>query len=62
MVKKTFSRGEIIVREGDLADSMYVIISGSAEVFLGYGTEDERHLTTLDEGSIFGEERLQTAF
>ena len=62
MVKKTFSRGEIIVREGDLADSMYVIISGSAEVFLGYGTEDERHLTTLDEGSIFGEMAVLEAY
>ena len=62
MIKKTFSRGEMIVREGDLADSMYVIISGSAEVYIGYGTEEERHLTTLDEGSIFGEMAVLEAY
>ena len=62
MIRKTFSRGEMIVREGDLADSMYVIISGSAEVYIGYGTEEERHLTTLDEGSIFGEMAVLEAY
>ena len=62
MVKNVFSKGELIVREGDLADSMYVIISGCVEVFVGYGTEEERHLTTLAEGSIFGEMAVLEAY
>ena len=62
MVKKFFSKGEVIVREGDLADSMYVIVSGSADVFIGWQTKEERQLTVLEEGSIFGEMAVLEAY
>lgn len=62
MVKKFFSKGEVIVREGDLAGSMYVIVSGSADVFVGWQTKEERQLTVLEEGSIFGEMAVLEAY
>ncbi|HDN59949.1 MAG TPA: cyclic nucleotide-binding domain-containing protein [Candidatus Marinimicrobia bacterium] len=51
---KTFSPGEIICREGDPGESMFVIKSGRVEV---YNTVDKRKITLakLGPGEIFGE-------
>jgi voltage-gated potassium channel len=41
--------GEVIVRRGDMADSMYFIASGEVEIDLPH------HVTTMGEGHFFGE-------
>ena len=45
-----YDPGESIVTEGDLDDSFYIIIKGEVEVVKGQAV-----LSTLDEGSCFGE-------
>jgi len=57
MQLKHYRKGEIVVEEGDIADSLYLIESGQVEVILGSG-EDERILANLGPGSFFGEMAL----
>jgi CRP/FNR family transcriptional regulator, cyclic AMP receptor protein len=49
----TFAPGEVIFREGDKADKMYVVLSGEVEVHL-QGTV----IDTLAQGATFGEMAL----
>lgn len=51
---KRFSDGEIVVREGDAGDSMYVIIKGEASV-AGHFSGKEMKLASLSTGDLFGE-------
>ena len=53
----TFPAGTAIVREGDPADALYVLLDGTAEV-TAHGAapaRGERTLRTMSEGSYFGE-------
>lgn len=52
---KTYSKGEIIFKQGDLAYSMFDITSGSVGVYVGYGTEHEKRLAVLEAGHFVGE-------
>ncbi len=47
--------GEILFRQGDEGDSIYLLISGQILIKLGAPQQDERILATLEEGAIFGE-------
>jgi len=49
----TFAPGEVIFREGDKADKMYVVLSGEVEVHLQGMVID-----TLAQGATFGEMAL----
>jgi putative methionine-R-sulfoxide reductase with GAF domain len=51
---RLISNGEVIFREGDPGDCMYVILSGKVRISKG-GSGGEVHITTLQEGEIFGE-------
>ena len=46
---------KVVLREGEESNVMYKILSGNAEVYLGYGTENESLLGLLGKGSCFGE-------
>ena len=39
-VEKTFSQGEIIIKEGDIGKSFFQIIKGKAGVYADYGKDD----------------------
>ena len=54
------SEGCIIIREGELNMDMYKLVSGKAEVYVGYGTEHETVIGILSEGDYFGELGLFT--
>ena len=54
---KIYKDGEIIVRQGDVGDCMYVIQSGQVEV-MKEKNGVEMPLTVLREGGIFGEMAL----
>lgn len=58
MIKKTYNAKQIVFKEGEPGHCMYEIISGTVDVFTGYGTEKEKKLTTLEAGRIFGEMAL----
>jgi flavin-dependent dehydrogenase len=54
---KDYRAGEVIVRQGEIGDSMYVIQSGQAEVIQSKDGKEVR-LATLGEKDIFGEMAL----
>ncbi|HUF39501.1 MAG TPA: SpoIIE family protein phosphatase, partial [Anaerolineales bacterium] len=54
----SFSRGEIIVREGDRGDSFYTIISGQAAIIKSIGTPEEQQLFIAKKGDFIGEMAL----
>ncbi len=47
--------GTVILTEGEVNMDMYKILSGSVEVYSGYGTDKEAILGILSKGSYFGE-------
>jgi CRP-like cAMP-binding protein len=49
--------GDVIIREGEMDDCMYVIQSGRVEVVLS-GERGEQHLAFLGPGDFFGEMAL----
>ncbi len=55
MQEKVFKKKEIIFWEGSVGSCMYKIIDGTVSVIVSYGTKDERKLTDLGAGRIFGE-------
>ncbi len=61
-----YKKNTVIFKEGEQARGMYDIISGSVDIYTGYGTPEERMITTLKEGMFFGEigmiaDRMRTA-
>ena len=50
--------GEIIIREGEAGQALYVLLSGRAEVIKGWATPDEMVLDWIEENGFFGEMAL----
>lgn len=55
MENKTFKKGEIIFREGELGQVFFRILEGTAGVYLNYGEADQRKLTDMKAGQFIGE-------
>ncbi len=51
---RVYQDGEVIIREGDIGDCMYVIQQGQVEI-IREGNEDEFHIGMRGEGEFFGE-------
>ena len=54
-IEKTFSNGEVIIKEGDSGNSFFQILEGNATVYKNYGKDDQVKLTVLTPGQYFGE-------
>ncbi len=52
---KSYQKGEIIVRQGEKGNCMYVIQSGRAEVLIKGENSKEMRLAVLSNGDFFGE-------
>jgi CRP-like cAMP-binding protein/tRNA A-37 threonylcarbamoyl transferase component Bud32 len=52
-----FQPGELIVREGDMGDAAYMIVSGRCHAFRNVGSEKES-LAVMTAGEVFGEMSL----
>jgi glutaminase len=50
-----FARGELIVREGDAAEEMFLLMSGTVSVTTDIAGGARRRLSTLSPGMVFGE-------
>ncbi len=53
--RKTFERNRLIFDEGDPADSVYILRSGSVEIRIGNRGDHPQKLTQINEGDVFGE-------
>ena len=58
MQVKSFSKGQIIFREGDEGTYLYQIHGGSVGIYSKYGTPEQVKLTTLYTNAFFGEMAL----
>lgn len=58
---KTYKGGQIVFREGEEGDFMYVILEGSVEIIKHTGQGTGKILTTLQKGDFFGEMSLVDA-
>lgn len=54
---RTFTPGDVIVKEGESGDTMFVVVRGRVEVVLGSGAT-EKELAQLGAGEFFGESAL----
>jgi CRP-like cAMP-binding protein len=54
-VEQEYPPGDVIVREGEKSNSMFVIASGSVKVCKDFGTPGEIVLATLGPKNFFGE-------
>lgn len=52
--------GEILFREGEPGEHLYVVVTGHLEILKAPGTEDELVLNTIHEGEYIGEMSLVT--
>ncbi|XP_035226536.1 cAMP-dependent protein kinase type II regulatory subunit-like, partial [Stegodyphus dumicola] len=64
LMPKSYSDGELIIKQGDEADGMYFIEDGSVKITMIKETDDnkevEMEVTTLTKGQYFGELALVT--
>jgi len=51
----SFKFGDVIIREGERDDRLYVLISGKVNVFKSYGTKKEKRLRAMEPPAYFGE-------
>jgi CRP/FNR family cyclic AMP-dependent transcriptional regulator len=54
-IRRSYSRGEVIFREEDPGDSLFIVITGLVKVFRSSPDGDEMVLVTLGPSSVFGE-------
>ncbi|MDE6984955.1 MAG: cyclic nucleotide-binding domain-containing protein [Lachnospiraceae bacterium] len=52
---QTFCADTVIMREGEVCDAMYKILSGSVAVYVRYAQEDEHLIGIYSKGRCFGE-------
>ena len=51
----TYAPGESIVREGEAGNELFLVLEGSTDVFIGYGTHAERCVNNIEAIDYFGE-------
>lgn len=51
----SYHKGEIVFKDGEKARCMYDVQLGWVDIYSGYGTPDEKLITTIGVGSFFGE-------
>lgn len=52
---KVYSDREVIIKQGEMGNSMYVVQGGRVEVLQDSDKAGEQHLAFLDSGDFFGE-------
>ena len=52
---KKFPEDSVIIREGEVRNEMYKIVSGKVAVYINYGEKNEYLLGILSEQQCFGE-------
>ena len=55
MERVELRQNEVIFKDGDYQNWMYSVCEGSVDIYSGYGTSEEKKLTTVTKGQAFGE-------
>ena len=55
-----YARGEVILRQGEMTEALYFLLSGKVAVILKDGDGKQHTLADLDSGDTFGERALLT--
>ncbi|MFN2425112.1 MAG: glutaminase A [Candidatus Binatia bacterium] len=53
--RATFARGKTVVRKGDAADRLFLIVMGECSATLDLGNGQQKRLSTISQGMAFGE-------
>jgi len=51
----SYAKGDVILREGNLNQILWIVVHGKCEVFKTAGKGKERQLAVLEPGAVFGE-------
>ena len=51
----SFKSGEVLLKEGEVDDAVYILVSGKVEVVADRSFGRVKRIATIDEGSVFGE-------
>jgi CRP/FNR family transcriptional regulator, cyclic AMP receptor protein len=54
-VNRSYKKGQLIVQQGDLGESLFIIVEGRVKVFVTSEQGDEMVLVTLGPSEVFGE-------
>ena len=58
MTTKNYEKDQVIFRQGEIGETMFALKNGSVGIFTAYGTPEERKLTEIAPGQLFGEMAL----
>lgn len=56
--QREFEAGDVIMREGQTGNGLYIITAGTVEVVKGLESPNPQRVATLGEGDVFGEMAL----
>ena len=62
LAEKTFRKGEIIIKEGDVGNTLFYIQEGKAGVYVDYGKKKPFRLGFVEAGEFFGEMAILEAY
>ena len=54
-IEKTFMNGDVIIREGDSAETFFYLLEGNVGIYKNYEKDDQVQLRILKPGQYFGE-------
>ena len=55
MEEKKFSKGDVIINQGDYGDCLYIVEQGDLECYKQFSTGEEKLVKRYSEGEAFGE-------
>ena len=62
LAEKTFRKGEVIIKEGDIGKTLFYINEGKVGVYTDYGKKNRFSLGFLGAGEFFGEMAILEAY
>ena len=60
LIYTPFAKGDVIMHQGAVAHSLYILIKGTADIFIVQGDGEQRQIDSIEGGSILGEMGLMT--
>ena len=62
MTEKQFKKGDVIFREGDIGETLYLINEGTVAIYASYGEDDQQLLVEQGKDKFFGEMAVIEAY